>query len=475
MLHGNWRLHGWSMVADNYWTADVAMGGVLSGLRWLLGLPVVSAATLVWQPAISWTLATLTAVFLAQRGLPSVRQRWFAGLIVLAAFGVPVMRPGTATTLVLLSGIHILTIVYALLALAFGGMALVEERWKLPLAGMSLCLVLGVIGDPLMLFICVAPLLTAVAVLRGRRMLIVGAASIGATLIAKLILLANAAANGFTLAELPFEFAKFEDLGWNAGAALHGFMAVFSADFTGQQVASAVPQLLHLPLMLLTIGAVVLTIKQPWSEHTGPNLEATNFLVVGLALGAAVDIAALWLSRRVEYENGSFATARYLFPAWVFGSIVLARHANLLNASSLLSVPALLSALSYNHYHTAQTPAPALNGNEYALLNALQAQQVRTGLAGYWQAALMQVASGNRLRVGACIANEAGRLIPLRNANRMFSLADVTTHDFFVVVLNRPTDFDAPAVIRSFGQPDRIKVVSDYTVMFYHGMGPVRT
>ena len=469
MLHGNWQLRGWSMVADDYWTSDVIFGGVLTGIRWLFGRPEVSPITLVWQPAMNWMLLAMTAVFLAQRENVNTPPRWAAGLIVFASLGVPVMRPGAATTLVLLSGIHILTIFYTLLAVALGQQVLVRERWRIPLAGMIAFLVLGVVGDPLMLFICIVPILIVASVRPSRRMLIIGVAAVFSTVSARVILAANVWTGGFTVAELPLEFARFDDLGRNAGVVLHGLMSVFSADFTGRSIAGAIPDLLHVPLLVFAGVFVGLAVARLIFGQTFRFLGDCDFITASLAIGAALDIIALLFSKRVEYENGSFATARYLFPAWVFGSILLARHAGRFRVVTWMSAAALLSALVYNHGHTRPTAAPSLNSNEYALLTALQAQPIRAGFAGYWQAALMQVASGNRLRVEACIADDRGRLVRLQNASKVFSFRDITSHDFFVVVWNQPLYFDAPAVIRSFGPPDHTQVVSDYTVMFYHG------
>lgn len=475
MLHGNWRLRGWSMVADSYWTTDVALGALLSGLRWAVGLPEVSPLTLVLQPALSWAALVMAAIVIAQQDAGSPARRWSAALVVLAALGVPVMREAGVAPLAFLSGIHILTILCALLAFLAGRAALIgpDARWAL--AACAAFVVLGAAGDPLMVFIGIVPLLAAIPfarAIRPSRRVMLAVVVATAALLARIVIRANAATGGFTVAGLPLEFARFDDLGSNLGVALHGVLAAFSADFTDRPVAAAVPDVAHLPVLLLAGSLTGLWLARLLRSVSARRFGEYDLMALCLALGTAIDFAALVFSRRVEYEHASLATARYLFPAWAFASTLLARQAAGMLTVRLGSAAALATALAFNRGPIGEASFPALSRGEAALLDALDRQPVRVGLAGYWQAALLQVASRNRLRLEACIADASGQLVPMRNANKVFAVSDIAAGDFVVVVLTPRLYFDAADTVRSFGPPARTQTLPGFTLMFYHGRPP---
>ena len=469
LLHGNWRLHGWFMVADNYWTSDVALGAVLSGLRWLAGRPEISPVTLVVQPALSWAVVFVVAL-LAARQMLSGKDGWWAATVLLAVCFVPAMRPDGPLQLAFLSSIHILTLLYVLVAFLLGQAMLAGTRWRSALAGSALMLMLAELGDPFALVIGGLPLVLAIPFAHASadwRRWALAAGTLAAIVAAHGLLGLNTATGGFKVETLAVAFAPLGALGSNLRVAAHDMLALFSADFTTRPIASAVPELLHLPLLALAVAVTGGWLARLARRRSG--LGQARLLPLCLALGAATDFAALVFSRRISIESGSIATARYLFGAWVFAAILLARYGAGRVAVRILAAAALGAALVSNWQVLRAPGFPALRTDEFALLTALQNQKVHSGLAGYWQAGLIEVASGGRLHLGACAADPGGHLVPVQRASRTFALEDYTARDFFVVLQQQHAFFSADDVVRSFGRPTLTQSLGGFTILFYPG------
>src|SRR5579872_3178157 len=65
VLHGNWRLKDWLMAPPNYWTSDIALSALLSGLWAAFGQSPVSPTVLILQPALTWTAIVVLSIFVA--------------------------------------------------------------------------------------------------------------------------------------------------------------------------------------------------------------------------------------------------------------------------------------------------------------------------------------------------------------------------------------------------------------------------
>src|SRR5690349_5043325 len=237
LLHGHPLLHSWYMSDVSFFPTEIPQYALLESL---LGVQMQTAHV---AAAMTYTLAFMLAVVLARSGT-SGRAAWIrtliaAGIMLAPQFGLGVFALD-------LSVGHIGTAVPLLLTWLLLDKA--PARWYVPVLT-ALLLAWVLIADPIVYIVGVGPLgaVCGARVLRdlaastgpwaGRVAaawfdLTLGAAAIGATVLAWAANYVITALGGYRVNRLPFYFVHWQHLGHNAPAAWK-VLQVFGADFAG--------------------------------------------------------------------------------------------------------------------------------------------------------------------------------------------------------------------------------------------------
>ena len=80
MIEGNWRLPGWWLPIDNFWTNDIPLYALLVKLQGLK--PVI----MLQLPVLLWSLLCIVCLTLARTGLRKENRNWAAVALVTPIF-----------------------------------------------------------------------------------------------------------------------------------------------------------------------------------------------------------------------------------------------------------------------------------------------------------------------------------------------------------------------------------------------------
>jgi hypothetical protein len=467
---GNWRLKGWILASAHYWTSDVALSAVLATLWSMLGRPAASPFLLIAQPAIVWTMILASVLAMAWCRLASLRARLGAAAIILAVLFMPLLRI-PVMYFITLSAIHLGTMLYCLAAFHIVDRLLTRSADPPPwmLAGCAVVICLGAMGDPLVVFVVVVPVVLTclcLAALPARRRAAIAGAAIVAAVAAKLLMDLNVATGGFRTQTLIMQFVPFDAVATNVAVTLHCILQLFSADFFGAVPSHAAAELLHLPLMLAALAASVIPLRRLLADRT--RIAPVPPLLVLLAFGAIVDALAVIVSDHIELEMSSPATSRYLFPLWIYLTLaagIMFARSKCLTAIALLAIVVTAQA-NWPVYRG--EPVGMLYSPEVELLTFLESHDLAAGIGPYWESSNLQFASLGRVTVYAGAADGNGKIVPYIDWRRQFSFGDLRGPTFFVIVGSTPPLlYTADDVLRTFGQPDEQHRVGIFTVFVY--------
>jgi hypothetical protein len=478
MAAGNWGLRGWYVPIANYWFQDslvYALGALIIGNHPFL---------MVVVPAIEWVAVIISALILTQRGLEKRNQTWSI-VLVLSILAFPVMRD--PITQYITSGYHVPTVFQSILLFLLAHRFL-DRGGAFPV---TLFLVLGTItvaGDPTAVLIAALPA-GAAAVLTEestqRRRLIVATMALLIVVLGYGLVAVNAAAGGFsTLYDTPpfyvidashptsstaFRFAPLADIPRNTSFTFQAILGFWGANFFGQPVVQAIPQLIRLPLLAVSFWTIVVAMRRIVTAATRLTSAPFGFLDSTLALGVLAVIGGCLLSNVMIVPAGG----RHVLPSVVYAAILTARQAPQFKARAMVSTLAVLGSLmAANAYNLTVHPRLQLYPEAATeLAHRLQNQGLRFGYATYWTASPVTVASRNSVRVLA-LAQENGWLVPRLDETcaAWYPNPLNSRHPFFVIV-------DSPEMVGStfrsadceslFGPPSESITVERFTVNIY--------
>ncbi|MBO1361633.1 hypothetical protein J2D73_17770 [Acetobacter sacchari] len=473
---GDWRLHGWRLTAPDFWTSDIALTAVLSGIWRCVGRPAASPLLLMLQPAILWTAVVASALWLALRRLPQGRARFGGGLLLAALLAVPLMRSETAY-FITLSAIHIGTILYAIWAFHCIDVFMARPSGK-RLAAIGGLLFLGVLGDPLMQVVGVAPALLWSWLGAGsqKSRTRVAVVTVTAAVLAPAILALNAETGGFMADRLAPRFADWNDIAANIGVTAHCVLLAFGADPFGRVVTNVAPELTRLLLLAgcvwwVCVGrlrvepigrgaASVVSGRTDESEAAGPFLPL-------LLLASALDLLSLVFSDRLAVEQRSIAAVRYLFPLWLNMSVVAALLCARARLPVLLAALAFVATAASDIGALSRRSTGVLSSEDNALLATLLRREPPLGVGTWWSSLNLEVASLGRVVVLPGIRDPEGRIQPFQHIHRTFSFDALRGEAFFVLVPLPAETYDEADVVRSFGQPETRYRIGRFIVLHY--------
>jgi hypothetical protein len=457
---GDWRLHGWTLSPYSGWLTEIpvyALGARRGGGRELL----YQAPTAIY--ALVALAASGCAALAARPG-----RRALAGLL---AFGlVGLTTPFVAYT-ALQGGIHVGTTLFALLTLLVLAAALRRPGW---LAAGFVLAAAGAVSDPLFVVVAGAPAVAGGIVAafrdparRGAWAALAGGAGAGA---------------GQVLRSQPILHAfSFEALGIGR-SPIHTWPAhvELAAQGIGMLLGAGgwrLPGWLGLALAVLSATAVIAAAATGGRRALGREDAMRRFLIAALLAGCVADVVAFVASTAPV----DIFTSRYLLPAVVMGSIVLAAEAA---QARVTATAAAVLAAAHVYLFASLATAPVLPVSpSLDLAHWLRARGLTRGYAPYWVANVITAQSGDGVRARPVIA-AGGRLAPFHYASNAawFSAADGTAR--FVVFadegvpgpdLGFPTvsvtsvsdGVDAQSAASTFGAPDGVERVGPYEVLIW--------
>jgi hypothetical protein len=475
VAHGNWRLAGWWLAPNNFLTSDVFFYAALIRLFGdHLGYVVYLSVGL-------WLATGLAAYVLARRGTSGPGRAW-AALPILVLLGLPMFQNNPVMVLITSCPMHIGSILYACALFIVADEFRLRRGWRgvVLLAGLGLLAAAGVAGDPFVLFVGVLPLVTASLLpsedRRGRHAWLAAVAAAGA-IAGHVAVRLNAAHGGAQTvggAHLEMVFVPFGGLADNASLIVHSILRLFGADFFGQGVATAIPALVRLPLLVMATG-IALAFVREWPRRLGSGARSvhsapTSFLDALLVLAIAFNIASGVFSRVLV----DMWSARYFLPTLVFAAVLLGRRAPRRRSVAVLYGAALCVSLlvSVHGYAHAKTPMALATPRAMALTEWLIRRRMTDGFGSYWTASVVTAMSRGQVRLRAVTKNGGGRLVPYLWVSRSdwYPVPLDSRRPFFVVVETKPGEdrrYEQPSVEATFGPPSETHDVEEYRINLY--------
>jgi hypothetical protein len=462
MLHGNVLLHGWWLSDVSFYTTELPEYVLVELVRGL-NQDVVHVAA-----ATTFTLVLLLAALLA-KGRVTGRAGLARVLITVGIMIAPQLASGVK--IFLSSPDHIGTSVPVLAAFLILDRA--PQRRYVPVL-VSALLGWAAVADTLVLFIGVLPIALVCLLRVGRGLwterrwwpqryyLALGVGSLAAEAAAELTVHLIRAAGGFVVQSPATHLvAKLGALPHTAIVAGQGLLLLAGADFLGLRSGLATAAVyLHLA-GLVVLGLGVLVAVRRFGRDLG-------FVDQILVTAVAVNLASYVFST----QAGSILTTREIAAALPLGAVLAGRMlADRVVASRYAAAALLLVLATYLGglgYELAQPPVPAQN---HQLTSWLGAHHLSSGLSGYWEANVVTLTSGERIRVRQL--TEAGRrLVPYDwNADAAWYDARSQTANFVVLapgIPEYPGFTDTDAVLLTFGRPVHVYRVGADRVLVWH-------
>ncbi len=462
MLHGNLLLHGWSLSDVSFYTTELPQYMLVELARGLNQADVHVAA------AMTYTLTVLLAALLA-KGRSTGRDAAVRAGVAAGIMLVPQLASGV--NVLMSSPDHVGTTVPVMVVWLILDRA--RPRWYIPVIAGAL-LAWAEVADPLVLYIGVLPLALVCAIRAYHAVavqqqpvssqwyeLALVAAAFAAVAAAMIALHLIHADGGFFVRVVPTKFVQAgSPLPRNLAFTGEGLLLLGGADFVGLRLtASTVVTLLH----------VVGVFLAGW----GTWLAARHFLrdrdrvAQVLVMAIVINLAAYVISTKPHVATGTREIAAVLpFSAALAGRLLAGR----LMAAKVVPVLAatLFVYLLGFGYEISRPQVPAQN---QLLTSWLVAHHLRTGLSGYWQANVVTLTSGGRVRIRV-VAPHGNLLSPARYESKASWYDPAHGSANFVVLFpgipGYPGFTSASAVAATFGAPARTYHVGRYQVLVWH-------
>jgi len=460
MLHGDVLLRGWTTGDVTFYTTELPQYALVE-LAHGLNADVVHIAA-----AMSYTLLVLGAALLA-RGRASGREGAVRMLIAAGIMLAPSLGTGSAT--LLSNADHTGTQVPMLVIWLILDRA--RPRWWVPVLIAAL-LAWVQVGDPLVLYEGVAPLVIVCAIRAYRRRgplqdswyeLSLAAGAIVSPAVAAIVLKLIRHLGGFIAQPPTATFAYVDTLYRNVWVAVESVLVLFGADFSGEQLGPhAAIALVHLAGVALAVWAICRALRR-----FGPQDLVVQLLVVS--------VVVLLLAYVVRGNPNVVGSAHEIAGVLPFGAVLAGRLlAGSIIRSRLLPAALVLVLLCYGailEHNVVQPPAYDANGQ---LAAWLQANHLRYGLGDYWNANAITVDSGNQIQVR--YVSRIGDTLVYRPWETKHSWYDPAQHDATFLVTPGPANACsagtpagwAAAAGATFGPPSATYRVDGFTVLVWN-------
>jgi hypothetical protein len=460
LLHGNPLLHGWWLSDVSFYTTELPQYMLVEAVRGLSADVVHVAA------AMTYTLLVLLSALLA-RGPATGRQ---AALRMALTAGI-VLAPqlGTGAYVLLLSPDHVGTSVLVLatwLVLDRAG-----RRWWVPVIVGAL-LAWGLVGDPLVLYIGVVPLVLVCGVRAYTELVVrrrpaaqvsfelaLAAAAGAAVLVAMTAVALIRAYGGYYAWPARADLITITQVPHNLWLTLDGITVLYGASFVGLHPGLVTALVvLHLAGVVLAGWAVWLGLRRFFRETSLTTAALTAAVVINL-------VAFLVSTKAVDLKSAREIVAVLPFGAVLAGRLLADRLSAVRPATLLAAV--LLGYVLALVLNTMRPPAPAANTR---LTTWLAGHHFQYGLGGYWNANSVSLASRGHVQIRAlCYKN---RRFAAYRWESQASWYDPGRHraDFLVMTTHSASSCFNPSysqVTATFGKPARAYRVGADTILVW--------
>jgi hypothetical protein len=485
LLHGNVLLRGWTMSDVSFYTTELPQYALVE-LAHGLNADVVHIAA-----AMSYTLLVLGAALLA-RGHAAGREGAVRMLVAAGIMLAPSLGTGTVT---LLSNpdhtgtqVPVLVIWLILDRAGPGGTTPPKPPPSLggsrspqtpsaplgwvPIVVVTVLLAWVQVGDPLVLYEAVVPLVLVCAIrivrrrgsladnwyelaLAGGAIISAGAAWVALKLINRL--------GGFAVRPPAVALAHVGHLPSNVWVAVQSVLLLFGADFSGQQNGAQVGiAVVHLAGVALAVWAVGRALRR----------FGTQDLVVQVLTVALIVLLAAYVVRGTPNVAGSAHEIAGVLP---FGAVLAGRLLAGTLARARVLIPALALVLGcYAGIEVHNTVQPRPSDPNAQVAAWLAANHLRYGLGDYWNANAMTVDSRNQVQV-RYVSRIGGKLVQ-RPWESESSWYDPAQHDATFLVTPGPASACSPrtpagweaAARATFGPPSGTYQVAGFVILVWH-------
>jgi len=459
LLHGNPLLRGWTVSDVSFYTTELPQYMLVELAHGLNGDVVHVGA------AMTYTLVVLGAALLA-KGRAGGREGVVRMLVAAGIMLAPSLGRGTGALLA--NPDHTGTQVAMLVIWLVLDRA--RPRWWVPVT-VALLLAWVQVGDPLVLYEGVVPLVLVCALRMYRRRgplrgqwyeLSLAAGAIASAGAASLAVRLIGQAGGFAVRPPGVAFAYIDTLYSNVWVAVESVLLLFGADFSGEQLGSrAAIALVHLAGVALAGWGVARALRR---------FAAEDLVVQVLAVTAVVLLVAYVVRGTPSVGGGAHEIAGVLPIGAVLAGRLLAGQ--LIRGRHLTALAVVLGCyLGFLAHDTLQQPRVDVNR---PVTSWLQANHLSYGLADYWNANAMTVDSGNRVQVRS-ISLAGNQLVysPWESENSWYNPAQ---HEASFVVLPGPASACSAGTVTgwqaaaraTFGPPSGTYRVAGFVVLVWH-------
>jgi hypothetical protein len=457
MLHGNLLLHHWTVSDVPFYTTELIQYALIEGVYGYRADVVHVAA------AMTYTLLVLLAIGLARGRATGANA---LARMAITALVIAVPMPGEGYHVLLLLPNHTGTGVPVLVTWLILDRALSRDRapaasYWLPVTMIAL-LTWGQLGDPLVVFVAVLPLMLVCLwrAVRLRawsgldaRLALAGLASIAAT---QLVLLAIRTAGGFAVHPPVAEFSPFAQWQEHLPIVRDSIEVIFHAKLSAENTAvGGLFAVLHLAVLAGVGLAVVIAATQVLQLRRGRRGDLVAQLA---ATGILVNIGAYVVST----HGGDPTSTRQAAVVLPLGAVLAGRVLGPLLTSTngrvrefrvrWLAGPLAVLVVLFAGQTVVQTRIAPVPGEHQDVADWLVAHQLTYGLGSYWSANNITLASQGRVTVA-----------PITGSNRIFAYRwetrsdwyDPVIHDarFIVIESIRPGYGTVQGVLAQFGDP----------------------
>jgi hypothetical protein len=474
ILHGNVLLGGWTTADLTFYTTELPQYALVE-LAHGLNADVIHIAG-----AMSYTLLVLGAALLARgvdpprppregmaRGQATGREGAVRMLIAAGIMLAPSLGTGSHT--LLSSADHTGTQVPMLVIWLVLDRA--RPRWWTPVL-VAVLLAWAQVGDPLVLYEGVVPLVLVCAIRMYRRRgslqenwyeLSLAAGAIVSAGVAWLALKLIHQLGGFAVRPPSTAFAHVTHLPSNVWVAVQSVLVLFGADFSGEQNGA------RIGIAVVHLAGVALA---AWAAGRALRRFGTQDLVVQVLTVALILLLVAYVLRGNPNVVGSAHEIAGVLP---IGAVLAGRLLAGTLARGRLLIPALalvLGCYAGIEVHNTVQQRPA---DPNAQVGAwLLAHHLTYGLGDYWNANAITLDSGNQVQVR--YVSRVGDTLMVRPWETKNSWYDRTQHDATFLVTPGPASVCSPgtpagwqaAATATFGPPSGIYRVDGFTVLVWH-------
>jgi hypothetical protein len=460
MLHGNVLLRDWTTADLTFYTTELPQYLLVELVRGL------NADVIHIAGAMSYTLLVLGAALLA-RGQAAGRE----GAVRMLIAGGIMLAPslGTGSHTLLSSADHTGTQVPMLVIWLI--LDRVRPRFWVPVL-VSVLLAWVQVGDPLVLYEGVVPLVLVCAIRMYRRRgspqenwyeLSLAAGAIVSAGVAWLALKLIHQLGGFVVRPPSTAFAHVAHLPSNVWVAVQSVLVLFGADLHGQQNGA------RIGIAVVHLAGVALA---AWAAGRALRRFSTQDLVVQVLTVTLILLLVAYVLRGNPNVVGSAHEIAGVLP---IGAVLAGRLlAGTLARGRLLilALALVLGCYAGIEVHNTVQQRPADPNVQVAAW--LQAHHLTYGLGDYWNANAITLDSGNQVQVR--YVSRVGDTLMVRPWETKNSWYDQTQHDATFLVTPGPANVCSPgtpagwqaAAKATFGPPSGIYRVDGFIVLVWH-------